>query len=343
MSHEPIASASTFDQLVDLAAESVGGRALWASDDFFAGKENLLKPGRGVFIPGKYTENGKWMDGWESRRKRTPGHDVCLVKLGLPGTIRGVDIDTNHFTGNYPEHASIEVCEAPANASVEQLLSSEFAWREALPISKLAGGSRNLFEFDDTKRVTHLKLHIHPDGGVARLRVHGHVLPDWKLAATAEGFVDLGAITNGAAIAGTNDQYFGRGDQLIYPGDPANMGEGWETQRKRAPGNDWIVVRLASAGLIKKVEIHTTHFKGNFPDRCSLEGTVLPPGTPANYLGSRSIAWQALLPQTKLSADAKHHFDSELRAAGPFTHVRLSIYPDGGVARLRLFGTRSDG
>ena len=173
MTHEIIPSAASFDTLVDLAAESVGGKALHATDDFFAAKENLLKPGRGVFIPGKYTENGKWMDGWESRRKRTPGHDVCLIKLGLAGEIRGVDIDTNHFTGNYPEHASIEGCEAPAAATAEQLLSSETRWTELLPISKLAGGSRNLFEIRDTRRYTHIKLHIHPDGGVARLRLFG--------------------------------------------------------------------------------------------------------------------------------------------------------------------------
>ena len=342
MTHDIAPSAASFDTLVDLAAESVGGKALHATDDFFAGKENLLKPGRGVFFPGKYTENGKWMDGWESRRKRTPGHDVCLIQLGLPGEIHGVDVDTNHFTGNYPEHASLEACEAPASATVEQLLGNAFEWREALPVSKLQGGSRNLFEIAERRRTTHIKLHIHPDGGVARLRVHGRVLPDWSAAQTRDGLVDLAAIANGANIAGTNDQYFGRGDQLIYPGQPANMGEGWETQRKRAPGNDWIVVKLAARGAIERAEIYTTHFKGNYPDRCSLEGAILAANTPADYLGSRSIAWQEILPQTKLTAHACHSFGPELRAAGPFTHVRLSIYPDGGVARLRLFGKRSE-
>ncbi len=342
MSHETVPSAASFDSMVDLAAESVGGKALHATDEFFAGKENLLKPGRGVFIPGKYTENGKWMDGWESRRKRTPGHDSCIVKLGLPGSIYGVDIDTNHFTGNYPEHASLEIAEAAANASVEQLLSPETKWREVLPLKKLQGGSRNLFELADRSRATHVRLHIHPDGGVARLRVHGVALPDWKSAAAHDGLVDLAAVTNGAVVAISNDQYFGHGDQLIHPGEPQNMGEGWETRRKRGPGNDWIVVRLAAPGTISRAEIHTTHFKGNHPDRASLEGAVLPADIPADYLASRSIDWKAILPQTKLGPDAKHLFDSELRASGPFTHVRLSIYPDGGVARLRLFGKRSE-
>ncbi len=335
------ASPAGFDSLVDLAAEQFGGKALHATDEFFAAKENLLKPGRGVFIPGKYTESGKWMDGWESRRKRTPGHDVCLIRLGLPGEVRGVDIDTNHFTGNYPEHASIEGIEAPATATTEQLLAPELHWNELVPLSKLAGGSRNLFPVRDARRYTHIKLHIHPDGGVARLRVHGVVKPDWKAARGSDGLVDLAAVIHGATIAGANDQYFGSGEQLIHPGEPAHMGEGWETRRKRGPGNDWIVVRLGTAGTIQRAEIHTTHFKGNHPDRASLEGCILPADVPADYLASRAIAWHALLPQTKLGPDARHLFDSELRAPGPYTHVRLSIHPDGGVARLRLFGTPS--
>ena len=335
-------AAESFESLIDLAAESYGGKALAASDEFFAAKENLLKPGRGEFIPGKYTENGKWMDGWESRRKRVPGHDWCLVRLGLPGVIHGVDVDTNHFTGNYPEHASLEGCEAAREAPVEQLLGAQTEWSELLPISTLQGGSRNLFAVSARKRFTHVRLHIYPDGGVARLRVHGEVSPDWNRARTSEGLVDLAALENGGIAVATNDQYFGHGNNLIAPGEPLHMGEGWETRRKRGPGNDWLVVRLAANGSLKKAEVHTTHFKGNHPDRCSLEGILLPRDVPLGFLASRSLAWQAVLPQTKLEAHSKHVFDQALRVHGPFSHVRLSIYPDGGVARLRLFGTRAE-
>ncbi|HEY9855456.1 MAG TPA: hypothetical protein V6D05_06955, partial [Stenomitos sp.] len=168
-----------FTDLIDLASERVGGEALYATDEFFAGKENLLKPGRGVFIPEKYTENGKWMDGWESRRKRGPGHDWVIVKLGLPGIIRGVDVDTNHFLGNYPEHCSIEAVSLPGHPSLDELLSDRTQWTEILPISRLEGGSRNLFPIESSERWTHLRLRIYPDGGVARFRVHGEVVPDW--------------------------------------------------------------------------------------------------------------------------------------------------------------------
>jgi allantoicase len=330
---EPMATAP-FTHLVDLAAEKVGGRALWATDDFFAEKENLLKPGRGVFIADRYTERGKWMDGWESRRKRVPGHDTCIIRLGLPGIVRGVDVDTNHFTGNFPEFASIEGCEADREASAETLLGPDVAWTELLPISKLQGGSQNLFPVTCGRRFTHLKLHIYPDGGVARLRVHGEVMP--RLRATHE-LIDLAALEHGGTVVLANDSYFGPKDNLLLPGEPAHMGEGWETRRRRAPGNDWIVVKLGAAGLLERIQVDTTHFKGNFPDRCSIEATRVSGNPLPEFFASRTVAWEEVLPPSKLQAHHKHVFE-ELRSKGPYTHVRLSIYPDGGVARLRVFG-----
>jgi allantoicase len=346
MSSAPVGGAGEaggFEQLVDLAAEAHGGQALLASDEFFAGKENLLKAGRGVFMEGRYTEQGKWMDGWESRRKRTPGHDWCLLRLGMPGQVYGVDIDTNHFTGNFPEHASLEGCAAAASAGTGELLGPGTRWTTLLPISRLQGGSRNLFAVAERTPVTHLRLNIFPDGGVARLRVHGVVSPDWERARGGDGLVDLAALANGGVVAAVNDQFFGHAHQLIAPGLPANMGEGWETRRKRGPGNDWLVLRLGAPGTVRRAEVFTTWFKGNYPDRCSLEGIALPADAPDDLLASRSLAWQELLPPSKLGPDARHLFEAELRARGPFTHVRLSIYPDGGVARLRLFGERSGG
>src|SRR5690348_836619 len=158
---------SEFTHLVDLASARLGGQALATNDDFFAEKENLIKPEPPVFIPGKYTDRGKWMDGWETRRRRTPGHDFCVIRLGLGGAIEGVDVDTSHFKGNFPEACSIEACES----ATDKL--DEAAWGEILPRSPLAGDTHNLFPIHDARRLTHLRLHIYPDGGVARLRVHG--------------------------------------------------------------------------------------------------------------------------------------------------------------------------
>jgi len=321
-----------FTEMIDLASERVGGKALYATDDFFASKDNLLKPGRGVFIEGKYTENGKWMGGWESRRKRTTGHDHCIVRLGLPGVIHGFDIDTNHFLGNYPEHASVDGAVVPGGGDPD----GHTAWTEILPISKLAGGSQNLFASTSRERFTHVRLHIYPDGGVARLRVHGEVAPD--LDKLKSGHVlDLAAIENGGVSVLANDMFFSHRNNLIMPGRAENMGDGWETKRKRAPGNDWVIVKLGLPGYLTKVEVDTNHFKGNFPDSCSLEGARLP-AAPAEFLTSRTIAWETILPQMKLAAHTRHLFEKELVSQNVFSHVRLSIYPDGGISRLRLFG-----
>lgn len=324
-----------FTDLIDLASERVGGQALFASDEFFAEKENLLKPGRGVFIVDKYTDRGKWMDGWESRRKREPGYDWCFIRLGLPGEIHGVDIDTNHFLGNYPEFASVDAAAIAGDPSPEELQRAE--WTRLVPVSKLQGGSQNLFAVTDRQRWTHLRLNIYPDGGVARFRVHGLVRPDVaKLRAT--GTVDLAAVENGGVAVLANDMFFSHRNNLIMPGRAANMGDGWETKRKRGPGNDWVVVRLGTPGTIDRVEVDTNHFKGNFPESCSLEGCYIPDEVPPEFFANRNLDWQELLPRTRLAADTRHYFEQELRARGPFTHVRLSIYPDGGVSRLRLHG-----
>ncbi|MFP2959861.1 allantoicase [Myxococcus sp. 1LA] len=325
-----------FTELIDLAAENVGGQALLASDEFFAGKENLLKPGRGIFIPGKFTENGKWMDGWESRRKRVPGHDWCILKLGLPGVVRGVDIDTNHFLGNFPEYASVDALEVEGSPTPEALAAA--TWTPILPQLKLQGGTRNLFPIASDKRWTHLRLNIFPDGGVARFRVHGEVRPDFERLSRADGTVDLAAAENGGTVVACNDSFFGPKDNLILPGRAANMGEGWETRRKRVlPGFDWIVVKLAVPGTVQRVEVDTAFFKGNYPDTCSIEGCYLREPV-VDFANAHDIAWTELLPRTKLQADHRHYYEAELAAKGPFTHVRLKIYPDGGVSRLRVHG-----
>jgi allantoicase len=340
-------SVASFNGLVDLAAESIGGSALYANDEFFAGVENLLKPGRGVFLPDEYTERGKWMDGWESRRKRQPGNDFAIVRLGVAGRIRGLDIDTNHFLGNHPPYASVEALSAARDASRDELLAMR--WTEILPQAPLRPGSQNLFSVQDASVYTHVRLQIYPDGGVARFRVYGDVVPDWseqhvdpKAAPHLQrGEVDLAAVQNGGLALACSDMFFGPMNNLIAPGRADNMGGGWETRRRRGPGHDWILVRLGARGSVSLVEVDTNHFKGNYPDRCTIEGVDAAGARITDLVASKEF--RPILPETKLSADTRHFYRSELVEHGPFSHVRLSIFPDGGVSRLRVYGKRVDG
>ncbi len=320
--------------LVDLASERVGGIALLANDEFFAEKENLLKPGRGIFIPDKYTDRGKWMDGWESRRRRTPGNDWCVIQLGLRGIIRKIDIDTNHFLGNHPPFASIDAIDSSAKFPNDIAAVEKLSWSSVLEKSPLNPGSQNLFNISDDGTWTHVRLNIFPDGGVARLRVYGVVVPDWSKIKPDE-LVDLAAVENGGVPLACSDMFFSSMNNLIMPGRSENMGDGWETKRRRGPGHDWIILKLGRPGSIQKIEVDTNHFKGNFPDTCSIEGIVAPDASTDELKEKR---WTEILPQTKLEADKRHFFERELAKIDNCTHVRLNIYPDGGVSRLRVWG-----
>lgn len=341
-----IASFSSFTHLADLASARVGGRAIATNDDFFAPMGNLLKPDPAIFVPGKFTPLGKWMDGWESRRRRTPGHDWCVIALGIRGVVKGVDVDTSHFTGNFPSHCSIDGLDlsggAPGLQTRGRTLDKKTCAREGAPWAPmllkapLAGNSHNLFAMDVEQPWTHLRLNIIPDGGVARLRVHGEAEIDWARLARSKKSIDLVSIMNGGLVLGASDMHFGAKDNLIMPGRAKNMGDGWETRRRRGPGFDWAIVRLGAAGIVKKVEIDTNHFKGNFPESASIEA-CLAPGAPVEAL-STSGAWIELLPRTKLRAHRRHLFSRELRKAGTVSHVRLNIFPDGGISRLRVHG-----
>ena len=322
-----------FTELVDLAQEKLGGAVLFANDDFFAPKENLLKAAAPIFIEDKYTDLGKWMDGWESRRRRTPGYDWCIIRLGLPGMISGVIVDTSFFRGNYPEHCSLEACTLDGLPTVEELTSEAVQWHEILSMSPLAGDSPNLFVIESEQRVTHLRFKIYPDGGVARLRVYGEVVPDWERLKRIGGEIDLAAVENGGLVLDCSDMFFGHRHNLIMPGRAANMSDGWETKRRRGPGHDWTIIRLGQPGQIRRLEVDTAWFKGNFPESCSLEGCR----TTGNVLPT-SLDWKPLLPRTKLQAHTRHFFEQELLDAGTVSHLRFNIFPDGGVSRLRVFG-----
>ena len=334
----------SFTELIDLASERLGGTALAANDEFFAPKENLLKESKPIFIEDKYTDRGKWMDGWETRRRRTPGFAWCIIKLGLPGVIRGVLVDTSHFKGNYPEQCSIEVCSADRSAGAEQLDDPSTQWIEVLPKTPLKGDFQNFLKVESSRRSTHIRFKIFPDGGVARLRVYGEVVPDRPVLDMA-GEMDLASVENGGLVIASSDMFFGSRQNLIMPGRAAGMRDGWETRRRRGPGHDWVIIRLGSRGTIRRVEVDTGHFKGNFPESCSLEGcnsgSLL---TGASFAAGQAgiaarLVWREVLPHTSLEADTQHFFQSEIKEVGPVAYVRFNIFPDGGVSRLRIMGS----
>ena len=349
---QALAGVNSFTDLIDLASERLGGHAVVASDEFFASKENLVRAGRAVFIPDKYTEYGKWMDGWESRRKREPGNDWCIIALGRPGLIRGVNVDTGHFKGNQPESCQVEATELPGHPERTALLGTDVAWTPVIARTKLGPDSEHQIPAlpgATSRRFTHVRLSIFPDGGVARFRVHGEVVPDWNAIASQEAS-DLAAAENGGLVIACNDMHFGSRHNLIMPGRASNMGDGWETRRKRNLtwiGNqpaefDWCVVRLGHRGTITKVEVDTNHFKGNYPESCEIEACdAMPVNATTGVFVPDEHAWKTLLARTKLKPDNRHFFEHELAGAvrgQPITHARLKIFPDGGVSRLRLWG-----
>jgi len=336
----------SFVDLVDLASERLGSAVVSANDEFFAPKENLIRREAPVWIEGKYTERGKWMDGWETRRRRDAGdHDWCIVRLGVAGIVRGVDVNTAFFRGNYPASCAIDAWtgEAPppaagAHGAVGSGADERGSWRELLPRTALKGDDHNLFATSGAPAATYLRLRIFPDGGVARLRVYGDVAADWTRL-RRRGDVDLAAVEHGGFVVACSDMFFGSRHNLIMAGDATHMGDGWETKRRRGPGHDWTIVRLGTAGTIRRVEVDTRHFKGNAPGACSLEGVS---GADDDILrmldGPADDGWRALLPRTPLEPHWRNTFEDDVLAIGDVTHVRFSIYPDGGVGRLRLFG-----
>src|SRR5271156_3482541 len=328
-----------FTQFVDLASERLGGCVVIANDEFFAPKENLLKPSKPVFIEGKYTARGKWMDGWETRRRRTPGYDWCIIRLGLAGIIRGVLVNTSHFKGNFPSHFSLEACDlgaaAPYKNEKNRMKAPATRWVELLPQTPLAGDSENPFSIEHPGRFTHLRLKIYPDGGVARLRVHGQAVPE--KARISRGEFDLAAVENGGTVVAASDQFFSAPLNLLMPGNSKDMGDGWETRRRRGPGHDWAILKLAVPGVIKRIQVETTHFIGNYPESCSLESCYVEPSA-TRATDAPWPPWKLVLPQTKLKPNRRHIFRQQLQDTTPCTHVRFNIYPDGGISRLRIFG-----
>ena len=321
------------DQYIDLASERVGGRAIDCSDQWFAECSNLVKTGRGVFKEGYFVDTGQWMDGWESRRSYnrswrndSADYDWCVLRLGIPGVIRGFDVDTNHFRGNAPEMISVEA------TCVTGDVNENTPWTEILVKSSVQPHSQNLFDCNSNQRWTHVRLKIYPDGGVARFRVYGEAYLSPENYISGE-LIDLASVMNGGRGIDASDMFFSSPSNLIMPNRGANMGDGWETKRRRDNSHDWSIIKLGASGTIRKVIVDTAHFKGNYPDQFSLQA--------ANGSDCDSeLDWQTIIAKTPLYADREHLFIKQLCCSktDEFTHVRLNIYPDGGISRLRIFG-----
>jgi len=312
-----------FRALPDLAVRTLGGSVVWANDEAFAERQNLVLPAASRFDAESFGHRGKVYDGWETRRRRAPGNDAAIVRLGAPGIVHGIVIDTAWFKGNFPPQASVEAARVDGYPSVEQLLDA--IWHPIVGRTAIKGDTENAFPVTSRSRWTHVRLSIYPDGGVARLRVHGEVVPEPALLEI--GTVDLAALENGGRVIGCSDKFYSSPHNLISPGMARTTGDGWETARRRDPGNDWVSVQLTGEGRVRLAELDTSHFLHNAPGWAALRGRA-------------SGDWSELLPRTRLQPDTRHRF--RLDEAPPATEVRLDIYPDGGMARLRLFGELTD-
>jgi allantoicase len=320
-------SQSDFTVLPDLAVRRLGGSVVAANDELFAERENLVKAEPAGYQTYTFGHKGQIYDGWETRRRREPGFDWAIVRLGVAGVVRGVVVDTAHFKGNYPPEVSVEGCSVEGYPAPDELERSD--WTPLVPRSPVRGDSRNPFAVEVPWRFTHVRLCMYPDGGVARLRVHGEVVPDPRFLPA--GAVDLAALEHGGEVSGCSNMFYSSPTNLISPGLARVMGEGWETARRRDDGNDWVELRLAGAGVVRLAELDTSWFVGNAPGWASLKACDARAGDPGDP-GS----WAELLPRTRLQPDTRHRF--RVDAGAEATHVRLDVYPDGGMARVRLYG-----
>jgi allantoicase len=316
--------------MVNLASERLGARAVEANDEFFAGKENLVKDSDAI-ANSEYTDRGKWMDGWETRRRRDTGHDWCTVRLGARGIVRQLVVDTAHFKGNHPPECAVDALDSAGT----EVPDADADWHPLLGRSPLQPDHSNEFTISDAIPATHLRLCIYPDGGVARLRAFGEVVADIETL-REEPEVNLAAIEHGAVVVLVSDMFFGDRQNLIMPGRAQSMRDGWETRRRRDAGNDWAIVRLIGAGTAHRIEVDTSHFKGNAPGHCSIDGILAPDASQEDL--PTSTGWKPLVSLRPLAPHANHVLERDVEPIGAVTHVRLNIFPDGGVSRLLVWG-----
>ena len=315
--------------LIDLAQPRLGTKVIYKTDDFFASANRIISPTVPIFKEGVFDKHGKWMDGWESRRKRTSGHDYIILKLGKPGNISKIDVDTSHFNGNQPAMVSIEGIFSNSN-KINQL-----KWISILPKKKVKANSHHFFSVKNKKIFTHIKFNIFPDGGVARLRLYGSIAKSKKFKNKK---INLASLLDGASVIACNNEHFGKAENILAPGKAKNMGDGWETRRRRSPGFDWLILNSLDGKEIDKIEISTHHFKGNFPSYCSLQAAYLPTIKGSKQIVNSSVKWKYLLKDAKLSSNKLHIFKNNLMKKDKINFIKINIFPDGGISRFRIYG-----
>ena len=315
--------------LIDLAQPRLGTKVIYKTDDFFASANRIISPTEPIFKVGVFDKHGKWMDGWESRRKRTGGHDFIIIKLGKPGMIKKIDVDTSYFNGNQPAMISIE----GVNSSSNKL--NKLKWQPLLSKKKTKANNHHYFTINSNKVFTHIKFNIFPDGGVARLRLYGSIAKSRKIKNKK---VNLASLLDGSSVIACNNEHFGKAENILAPGKAKDMGDGWETRRRRGKGFDWLILNSLAGKEIDKIEISTHHFKGNFPSHCSLQATYLPNSKNFKQIVNSSINWKYLLKNAKLSANKVHIFKNNFMKKDKINFIKINIFPDGGISRFRIYG-----
>jgi len=317
-------------KMINLSDPRLGSKVIFKTDDFFASANRIINPSPPIFKEGVFDKHGKWMDGWETRRRRGKGFDYLIIKLGKPGRIFNVDIDTTHFSGNQPTYASLEACQ-----NIKKLNNSS-KWTKILNYKKLEPNKNHKFSIKNKSVFTHVKLNIYPDGGVARLRLYGEI--ETKNINYGSKTINLTSMLNGASIVGCNNEHFGSAENVLAPGKGKNMGDGWETRRSRGKNFDWLIIKMGQAGKINKIEIDTHHFKGNYPDKCSVQGAFISKKLSNNSIVKKSNKWKTLINKAKLHPHKKHNFKNKTIKISKVNYIRINIYPDGGISRIRTFG-----
>ena len=317
--------------MIDLAQPILGSKIVYKTDEFFAKANRIINPNKPVFIENKFDKHGKWMDGWETRRRRNKGYDHLIIRLGKEGRISRVNIDTTYFNGNQPSDASLQACYCKKN-----IPGKKIKWITILNKKKIKPNSHNIFGIKNRSVFTHVRLNIFPDGGVARLRIFGKIAVE-KLPFVKK-IINLPSLLNGASIIACNNEHFGKAENILAPGTGKNMGDGWETKRSRGKNSDWLILKFAAAGKVNKVQIDTHHFKGNYPDRCSLQAAYVNGKISNKAIVNKSKKWKLLLNKVKLYAHKKHNFRNKLMRKNKINYIRINIFPDGGISRIRVFG-----
>tara|TARA_B110000003_G_scaffold113211_1_gene115779 strand:+ start:172 stop:1161 length:990 start_codon:yes stop_codon:yes gene_type:complete len=316
--------------LIDLAQPRLGTKVIFKTDDFFASAHRIIDPSPPIFKEGLFDKNGKWMDGWESRRKRISGHDFLIIKLGKPGSISKVDVDTSHFNGNQPSMISLE----GSNSKSKSL--TNLKWKNIIGKKKIKANSHHLFNVTSKSIFTHIKLNIFPDGGVARLRLYGNISKENNKLTNKT--INLASLLNGASVIACNNEHFGKAENILAPGKAKNMGDGWETRRRRNKGSDWLILNSIKGKKIDKIEISTHHFKGNFPSHCSLQAAFIVNKKSSTSIVKSSTKWKFLMQKVTLSANKTHKFKNKLMKNNKINFIKINIFPDGGISRFKIFG-----